>query len=882
MSRAAAEELIAHAAWMRRLARALAGGEADADDLVQEACVAALRSPPDPGRPARPWLAQVVRNAWRMRQRGEARRGAREAEVARAGEAGAAAEAPDPGALLDRAMAQRALAEAVVQLDEPLRRTLLLRHFEGLPAPRIAELEGVAAATIRWRLAEALERLRRAMDESAGPRGRWLKALAPGGLALPGPEAATVGSASASASASATASGAAAATTTGESAAGATIKGVLLMKTKTKVAAAVIAILALGGGAAVMLGGGGEDRGRRGEEQAAAGGEAPGGGPAPARRMTGGAPGEPPAALDARPLALVTAEAELDPSAPQGAIEGRVVNWGNGEPVAGAEVSLALDDGAATTVTTGADGGFRFAPARAGRVTLASITASGYLPFAPEWGHSPIELWARPGVRVRDVVVYLTPAIDYTGVVLSAAGEPVAGAEVRLIDLPAGEQEIVSIRDRYRTDARGEFSFHAPDFALLEARASGHGTGRARLDGGAQTSHRLTIRLGPAAAEERLGSAQLAGVVVDAAGEPVSGALVRAEPLRRPPPALPIDPDLVAAARAVTGEDGRFALAGLDPATYRVEARTGEHAPARAEVTLAAGAREEVRLALSAGAVLAGQVTGAGGEPVPAFTVVVSRAEGLAAHLAAVRTVVDREGRFAIDGLAPGDYQVQATAHGHAPSGRVSGEAAVPPARPAPITLVLPAGGTLTGHVRTSGGAPLENARVSVEGGLGEATSPVPFAASAVTGADGAFVLRGLAPGRRSVVVGAYDHHPTIIGGLVVEEGASLGPLEIELTPVAEGEEPTIELAGIGAKLSVDGDAMLVEAAIPGGGAEAAGIAPGDRILSVDGAPVTTLGFDGAIQAIRGPVGTTVRLGVQKAGAGGRTDLTVERRKIRS
>src|SRR5688500_20368781 len=96
------EALVAHAAWMRRLALALTGREADADDLVQEAYVGALRSPPEPQLPARPWLAEVVRKAWRMRLRGQRRRRHR-AETAHPAADGPAS----PDALLDRATARR-------------------------------------------------------------------------------------------------------------------------------------------------------------------------------------------------------------------------------------------------------------------------------------------------------------------------------------------------------------------------------------------------------------------------------------------------------------------------------------------------------------------------------------------------------------------------------------------------------------------------------------------------------------------------------------------------------------------------------------------------------------------------------------------------------
>ena len=153
MARSDPEALVReHGAFLRRLARELARGgggdgrEGDAEDLVQETWVQALRSPPDPTRPARPWLAEVLRNLWRMRYRGAGRREAREAD------AEALRDAPvDPEQALSRAETLALLSDRLTKLAEPLRTTLLLRHGEGMSAAAIAALQGIPSGTVRWR-----------------------------------------------------------------------------------------------------------------------------------------------------------------------------------------------------------------------------------------------------------------------------------------------------------------------------------------------------------------------------------------------------------------------------------------------------------------------------------------------------------------------------------------------------------------------------------------------------------------------------------------------------------------------------------------------------------------------------------------------------------
>jgi C-terminal processing protease CtpA/Prc len=112
----------------------------------------------------------------------------------------------------------------------------------------------------------------------------------------------------------------------------------------------------------------------------------------------------------------------------------------------------------------------------------------------------------------------------------------------------------------------------------------------------------------------------------------------------------------------------------------------------------------------------------------------------------------------------------------------------------------------------------------------------------------------------------------------------NLGPcrsVEILLTPTEKGEEPRIELVGIGAALSAKDDALVIGKVFPGGGAAEVGLAEGDRVVRVDGEPVSQLGFASAVQKVRGPEGTTVTLVVVKSGQG-EVSLVVPRRSIKN
>ncbi|MEM9378614.1 MAG: sigma-70 family RNA polymerase sigma factor [Planctomycetota bacterium] len=175
-----ADALLSQTRWMRALAMGLVADPNEADDVAQEAALAALQHGPKDRPPSRAWLATVVRNfAWR-RRRTETRRADREALVA-----GSSADPVGGLDAVERIDTHRMLLEAVRALDEPLRSTVVQRYLEGRTSADIARATGVPQGTVRARLKRGLERLRERLDDEHSSRGAWMALVAP--IALPAP-----------------------------------------------------------------------------------------------------------------------------------------------------------------------------------------------------------------------------------------------------------------------------------------------------------------------------------------------------------------------------------------------------------------------------------------------------------------------------------------------------------------------------------------------------------------------------------------------------------------------------------------------------------------------------------------------------------------------
>ena len=151
------------------LARWLTRDDRDADDVVQEAYLRALRYLDGlRGDDGRAWLLTIVRRTcytWLARHRAGP-----ETAVAAAGDHEPDDAASNPEALLIRHADRSLVRDAIEALPLEFREVLVLRELEELSYKEIAAVVEVPLGTVMSRLARARERLHRELARRA-PRG---------------------------------------------------------------------------------------------------------------------------------------------------------------------------------------------------------------------------------------------------------------------------------------------------------------------------------------------------------------------------------------------------------------------------------------------------------------------------------------------------------------------------------------------------------------------------------------------------------------------------------------------------------------------------------------------------------------------------------------
>ncbi len=160
------ETLLRDSNWLKGICHGLTDDEHLAADLQQEGWLNALKHGMQGVEAPHSWFRKVLGNVAIQRFRSEGARRGRETSYFFDGEE-RVSEGPDN--VVEKAELRSRIASAVLELEEPLKATVLLHFFEGHSIVEIVQMHGVSAAVVRTRMTTALKRLRKRLgDEYPG------------------------------------------------------------------------------------------------------------------------------------------------------------------------------------------------------------------------------------------------------------------------------------------------------------------------------------------------------------------------------------------------------------------------------------------------------------------------------------------------------------------------------------------------------------------------------------------------------------------------------------------------------------------------------------------------------------------------------------------
>lgn len=483
-----------------------------------------------------------------------------------------------------------------------------------------------------------------------------------------------------------------------------------------------------------------------------------------------------------------------------------------GQPIGGAEVLLEEDaflfkKNSERLAVTGRDGRFEAQLENArGDVRLKAVHPDYTAGFSDS-------IVVRAGENLTDIEIVLPVGGRIVGVVTEEDGGPLAGARINLHEQPVQSVNNPAVRpdspflQRPRSqathsitsasDGRFEIRGIEPGTKILEIRGDGF------LD--ELINDVLVIdgeEVGPLNIVLSRGH-RLTGVVSDTGGKPIAGARVSVM-LRKGKGGR-------ASAAVTTGPEGDFVLDGLSRGTYDLYA---SHAGfVRKDLKGIEAGAGDLQITLEQHGGISGMVVFAAVGTIPdTFEVrLFDMTVGASSAPILRKSFSSRKGKFDLESVAPGDYELLVDARGFVPTSVAPvsvGESIITEG----LEVFVDSGGAIAGHVQTQTGSPIRNADVFVRS-LDESNSARPVVGPVRTDGSGAYLVTGLMPGRYEVSASADNLSTAAAPGIYL--GAS-DEAVVDLTLVASG---TLRIRVVdafgdpveGARIEFQGDETFVD-----------------------------------------------------------------------
>ncbi|HEX6861879.1 MAG TPA: carboxypeptidase-like regulatory domain-containing protein, partial [Thermoanaerobaculia bacterium] len=268
-------------------------------------------------------------------------------------------------------------------------------------------------------------------------------------------------------------------------------------------------------------------------------------------------------------------------------------------------------------------------------------------------------------------------------------------------------------------------------------------------------------------------SAAVEGRTVDPDGKPIAGVRVFVHP--SDPMSLGGRFQMFSASRsrqASSDETGFFRLEDVIPGGIELQAvATGYQRSELENLEVRSGQElKGVEVVLAPGAVIEGRIFSPSGRPLAGAEVGVTDPT---VDFFFGSATTDGDGRFRLEGIAPGMRSVQAE---HKSYRRAVKELEVRLGENS-VDLRLEGGVEIRGRVVDEGGTPVASARVGLRAGPRSWNQP-----DATSGADGSFVLDGVADGTYRVVADKEGFAHSREGVEVTVAGSSVGGIEVKLS----------------------------------------------------------------------------------------------------